>query len=44
MPLKLSLKIVSNSMSGGSKEECEKNYNKIIKNIAKETVIDKDKI
>jgi hypothetical protein len=40
----LYLKIVSNSMSGGSKEECEKNYNKIIKNIAKETVIDKDKI
>ena len=38
----LYLKIVSNSMSGGSKEECEKNYNKIIKNIAKETVIDKD--
>lgn len=40
----LYLKIVSNSMSGGSKEECEKNYNKIIRNIAKETVIDKDKI
>lgn len=38
----LYLKIVSNSMSGGSKEECEKNYNKIIKNIAKETIIDKD--
>jgi hypothetical protein len=38
----LYLNIVSNSMSGGSKEECEKNYNKIIKNIAKETVIDKD--
>jgi hypothetical protein len=38
----LYLKIVSNSMSGCSKEECEKNYNKIIKNIAKETVIDKD--
>ena len=38
----LYLKIVSNSMSGGSKEECEKNYNKIIKNIAKETIINKD--
>ena len=40
----LYLKIVSNSMSGGSKEECDKNYNKIIKNIVKETVIDKDNI
>jgi hypothetical protein len=29
-------------MSGGSKDECEKNYNKIIKNIVKETIIDKD--
>jgi transcriptional regulator with PAS, ATPase and Fis domain len=38
----LYLKIVSNSMSGGSKEECEKNYNKIIRNIVKETIIDKD--
>lgn len=38
----LYLKIVSNSMSGGSKEECDKNYNKIIKNIVKESVIDKD--
>jgi len=38
----LYLKIVSNSMSGGSKDECEKNYNKIIKNIVKETTIDKD--
>ncbi len=38
----LYLKIVSNSMSGGTKEECEKNYNKIIKNIVKESVIDKD--
>ncbi len=35
-------KIVSNSMSGVTKEECDKNYNKIIKNIVKETVIDKD--
>ena len=37
----LFLKIVSNAMSGGTKEECEKNYNKIIKNIARESVIDK---
>ncbi len=37
----LYLKIVSNSMSGGRKEECDKNYNKIIKNIVKESVIDK---
>ena len=35
------LKIVSESMSGSTKEECDKNYKKIIKNIAKETVIDK---
>ena len=35
------LQIVSESMSGSTKEETNKNYNKIIKNIAKETVIDK---
>ena len=35
------LKIVSESISGLSKEETNKNYNKIIKNIVKETVIDK---
>jgi hypothetical protein len=35
------LQIVSEAMSGATKEECVKNYNKIIKNIAKETVIDK---
>jgi hypothetical protein len=35
----LYLKIVSNSMSGSSQEECNKNYNKIIKNIVKESVI-----
>jgi hypothetical protein len=40
----LYLKIVSNSMSGATKEECEKSYNKIIKNIVKESVIDKDEI
>lgn len=37
----LYLKIVSNSMPGISQEECEKNYNKIIKNIVKENIVDK---
>jgi hypothetical protein len=35
------LKIVFESMSGGSQEETNKNYNKIIKNIVKETIINK---
>jgi hypothetical protein len=35
------LQIVSESMSGSTKEESLKNYNKIIKNIAKETAIEK---
>jgi predicted small secreted protein len=35
------LQIVTNSMSGGTEEEQLANYNKIIKNIAKETLIDK---
>ena len=35
------LKIVSESMSGTNEEETNKNYSKIIKNIVKETVIDK---
>ena len=35
------LKIVSESMSGSSQEETNKNYFKIIKNIVKETVINK---
>ena len=35
------LKIVSESMSGSSQEETNKNYTKIIKNIVKETVIEK---
>lgn len=35
------LKIVCESMSGSSKEEADKNYAKIIKNIVKETVIEK---
>ena len=38
----LYLKIVSNSMSGSDKEECDKNLNKIISNVAKETMIPKD--
>ena len=38
----LYLKIVSNSMSGGTKEESDKNIHKIISNIAKEVVIDKN--
>lgn len=37
----LYLKIVSNSMSGGSEEECKSNYEKIISNVAKKTIIDK---
>ena len=35
------LRIVSESMSGSTVEETNKNYTKIIKNIVKETVIDK---
>jgi len=35
------LKIVSNSMSGSSSDECSKNTNKIISNIAKETIIER---
>jgi hypothetical protein len=35
------MKIVLNSMSGSSKEESEKNYEKIAKNIAKEVIIEK---
>ena len=35
------LKIVSESMSGSTQEESNKNYNKIIRNIVKETIIDK---
>jgi hypothetical protein len=35
------LKIVRNSMSGGTKEECDKNITKIISNVAKQTIIDK---
>ena len=35
------LKIICESMSGATKEETNKNYNKIVKNIVKETIIDK---
>ena len=35
------LKIICESMSGSSQQEANKNYNKIIKNIVKETFIDK---
>ena len=37
----LYLKIVSNSMSGCTKDESDKNINKIISNVAKQVVIDK---
>jgi hypothetical protein len=37
----LYLKIVSNSMSGTDKEECNKNISKIISNVVKEVIIDK---
>jgi len=36
------MKIVLNSMSGSTKEESDKNYERIIKNIAKETMIEKN--
>jgi hypothetical protein len=35
------MKIVLNSMSGSTKKESEKNYEKIIKNVIKETIINK---
>ena len=35
------MKILLNSMSGSTKEEAEKNYEKIIKNVIKQNVIDK---
>ena len=37
----LFLKIVSNSMNGLTKEEGDKNINKIISNVAKDVVINK---
>jgi hypothetical protein len=33
--------MLCNAMSGSTKEEADKNYDKIIRNIAKEVVIDK---
>jgi hypothetical protein len=36
------MQIVVNSMSGSTKEESDKNYDKIVKNVIKETIIDKD--
>ena len=36
------LQIVSESMCGSTKDECEKNYKKIKKNIMKEIIIDKN--
>jgi hypothetical protein len=38
----LYLKIVSNSMSGSDKEECDKNMSKIISNVVKEVIIGKE--
>jgi len=35
------LRIVSNSMSGSTKEESDKNYEKIISNVSKQVIIDK---
>ena len=35
------LKIVCESMSGSTKEESDKNYDKIVKNIVKQTLINK---
>jgi hypothetical protein len=40
----LYLKIVSNSMSGSDKVDCDKNLNKIISNVAKETLIPKENV
>ena len=37
------MKILNNSVSGGTEEEQQANYEKIIKNIMKNTVIDKSK-
>jgi hypothetical protein len=36
------MKMLTNVMAGGTIEEMEKNYEKIIKNIAKETIIEKN--
>ena len=36
------MKMIYNAMSGSTKEEADKNYDKIIKNIAKEVIINKN--
>ena len=36
------MKMLCNVMSGSTKEEADKNYEKVIKNIAREVVIDKN--
>ena len=36
------MKMICNVMSGSTKEEADKNYEKVIKNIAKEVTIDKN--
>jgi hypothetical protein len=36
------MKMICNAMSGSTKEESDKNYEKIIRNIAKEVIIDKN--
>jgi hypothetical protein len=38
------MKMICEVMSGSSKEEQQRNYNKIIKNISKEVIIDKDQL
>jgi hypothetical protein len=38
------MNIILNSMSGSTKEESDKNYEKIARNITKEVVIDKMKL
>lgn len=38
----LYLKIMLNSMSGGSEEECKTNYEKVVSGIAKHTIIEKN--
>jgi hypothetical protein len=35
------MRLITESMGGSTDEETEKNYNKIIKNMAKEVLIDK---
>jgi hypothetical protein len=37
------MQIINSSMGGSTEEEINKNYEKIIKNVAKSTLIEKDK-